>query len=203
LNVTLPICYNHTQNNVIYFKKERNDTILDDNNLNPAITKSENWNCWYVKISPTTCERCLKLNLRIFAVYDLFAPPLHPNCRCTLAPLGAIYSGTATINGLSGADVWLKLYGQLPKEYVNKDYAKKYGWKNYLGNLKKVLPNTTIGGDIYYNDKQLLPIKPGRIWYEADINYTGGYRNHHRLLYSNDGLLFVTYDHYNTFYEII
>ena len=48
-----------------------------------------------------------------------------------------------------------------------------------------------------------LPQKPGRIWYEADINYTPGRRNLHRILWSNDGLIFVTYDHYETFYEII
>ena len=40
------------------------------------------------------------------------------------------------------------------------------------------------------------------MWYEADINYTGGYRNGHRILYSNDGLMFATYDHYETFYEL-
>ena len=45
-------------------------------------------------------------------------------------------------------------------------------------------------------------MKNGRIWYEVDINYTGGYRNGQRLIYSNDGLIFVTYDHYNKFYEI-
>ena len=38
--------------------------------------------------------------------------------------------------------------------------------------------------------------------YEADFDYSGGYRNDCRLLYSNDGLIFVTYDHYATFYEI-
>ena len=43
----------------------------------------------------------------------------------------------------------------------------------------------------------------GRIWYEADINYKRGYRNTQRLLFSNDGLIFVTYDHYETFAEII
>ena len=47
-----------------------------------------------------------------------------------------------------------------------------------------------------------LPVSQGRIWYEADINYTGGKRNRERILYSNDGLIFVTYDHYQTFYEI-
>ena len=38
--------------------------------------------------------------------------------------------------------------------------------------------------------------------YEADINYDKGFRNRQRILYSNDGLIFVTYDHYQTFYEI-
>ena len=41
-----------------------------------------------------------------------------------------------------------------------------------------------------------------RYWYEADINYYEGRRNGHRVLFSNDGLIFVTYDHYLTFYEI-
>ncbi len=95
------------------------------------------------------------------------------------------------------------MYGELPGNYVDKKYAEKHGWKFYLGNLRKVFPDATIGGDVYYNNEHTLPEKPGRIWYEADINYTGGFRNTHRLLYSNDGLVFVTYDHYQTFYEII
>ena len=42
------------------------------------------------------------------------------------------------------------------------------------------------------------------------INATDGfevtmftYRTRHRILYSNDGLVFVTYDHYETFHEIV
>ena len=42
-----------------------------------------------------------------------------------------------------------------------------------------------------------------RVWDEADINYKGGYRNKQRVVFSNDGLVFVTYDHYKTFMEII
>jgi len=42
----------------------------------------------------------------------------------------------------------------------------------------------------------------GRVWYEADINYESGFRNRQRILYSNDGLVFASYDHYHTFYEI-
>lgn len=56
---------------------------------------------------------------------------------------------------------------------------------------------------VYQNENKHLPDKPDRIWYEADINYYEGKRNKHRLLWSNDGLIFVTYDHYETFYEII
>ena len=72
-----------------------------------------------------------------------------------------------------------------------------------LGNLAEVLPGILIGGDIYKNRDKRLPDAPGRVWYEADFNYEGGYRNHCRLLYSNDGLVFVTCDHYLTFQEIV
>ena len=57
-------------------------------------------------------------------------------------------------------------------------------------------------GGIYQNDDKYLPDKYGRIWYEADINYKSGKRNSQRIVWSNDGLIFVTYDHYQTFYEI-
>lgn len=55
----------------------------------------------------------------------------------------------------------------------------------------------------YDNKDMHLPNQAGRVWYEADINYTPGRRNLHRLFWSNDGLLFVTYNHGLTFYEII
>lgn len=86
--------------------------------------------------------------------------------------------------------------------YFKKD-AKLQGWKPIQGNLDQVLPNMMIGGDIYKNRNGHLPYWPGRVWYEADINYTGGFRTRHRILYSNDGLVFVTYDHYETFIEIV
>lgn len=56
---------------------------------------------------------------------------------------------------------------------------------------------------IYRNANGHLPQKAGRIWYEADINYKAGRRNSQRILWSNDGLIFVTYDHYASFYEIV
>lgn len=115
----------------------------------------------------------------------------------------AILAGTATIEGNEGADYTMRHNGTLPGTYCTKKQAEQKGWKGFKGNLRKVLPNATIGGNVFYNDKGKLPLKAGRIWYEADINYTGGTRNGHRILYSNDGLLFVTYDHYSTFCEIV
>ena len=85
---------------------------------------------------------------------------------------------------------------------VKKKEAKKLGWKPILMNLHQVTDKGVIGGDIYRNKDGKLPSVDGRIWYEADINYTGGIRNSSRILYSNDGLVFVTYDHYFTFNQI-
>lgn len=114
----------------------------------------------------------------------------------------AIKDGNATRNGKEGADYWLIQYGVLPEYYLSKADAKELGWKAYLGNLSEIAPGMMIGGDVYQNRNGHLPQVEGRIWYEADINYVDGYRTRHRILYSNDGLVFVTYDHYETFYEI-
>jgi len=111
-------------------------------------------------------------------------------------------AGTATKDGMNGADVSVKNTGRLPSNYLTYDEALALGWIPRHGNLDKVLPGKSIGGDVYRNQNGHLPQATGRIWYEADINYDGGYRNDHRLLFSNDGLLFVTYDHYWTFVQI-
>ena len=97
---------------------------------------------------------------------------------------------------------YIKKNGKLPDNYITKAEAIKLGWKSKLGNLADVAPGKIIGGDIYKNNDGFLPSKVGRIWYEADINYDFGYRGSGRILFSNDGLIFVTYDHYHTFVEI-
>ena len=58
-------------------------------------------------------------------------------------------------------------------------------------------------GGVYKNVNGHLPNAPGRVWYEADINYTSGWRGSDRILFTNDGLIFVTYDHYETFKEVV
>ena len=114
----------------------------------------------------------------------------------------SIDAGEATDSGTEGADYYIKYYGRLPDNYINKSEAKNIGWKKRKGNLNMIAPGKSIGGDVYKNTDHLLPEKPGRTWYEADINYKSGYRSDQRIVYSNDGLIFATYDHYDTFIAI-
>ena len=86
--------------------------------------------------------------------------------------------------------------------YVDTDAAQQAGWKTTKKKLSSALPGKMLGGAVYKNKDGKLPQSSGRVWYEADINYDGGFRNRQRILYSNDGLMFASYDHYQTFYEI-
>lgn len=103
---------------------------------------------------------------------------------------------------MQGADWYLKSYGKLPSYYITKENAEKLGYQSYLGNLSQVAPNRVLFKGIYQNKNEHLPTAPNRIWYEADINYNSGFRGAERILFSNDGLIFATYDHYATFVEI-
>ena len=94
---------------------------------------------------------------------------------------------------------YLHLYGHLPANFVSKTKAKKAGWVSSKGNLWDVLPGMSIGGSIFYNDEGSLPDAPGREWHECDINYQGGYRGSERIVWSNDGLIYYTGNHYETF----
>lgn len=93
---------------------------------------------------------------------------------------------------------YLHLYGHLPHNYINKNQAIAFGWKSDEGNLWDVTEHMSIGGDVFSNREGLLPKEKGRTWYECDVNYAGGYRGAERLLYSNDGLIYYTGDHYST-----
>ena len=93
-------------------------------------------------------------------------------------------------------------FGHLPSNYISKTKAKKAGWVASEGNLDEVCPGMSIGGGPFYNDEGLLPDAAGREWKECDIDYNGGYRNEKRIVYSNDGLIYYTGDHYTTFEQL-
>ena len=94
---------------------------------------------------------------------------------------------------------YLHLYGRLPSNYISKKEAERLGWDSREGNLDEVAPGKSIGGGRFGNREGLLPEKKGRTYYECDIDYDGGYRGGKRIVYSNDGLIYYTEDHYNSF----
>lgn len=94
-------------------------------------------------------------------------------------------------------------FEELPGNYITKKEAQKLGWVSSEGNLWKVAPGKSIGGDLFGNYEGLLPQKKGRTYYECDIDFEGKYRNGKRIVFSNDGLIFYTEDHYETFEEIL
>ena len=98
--------------------------------------------------------------------------------------------------------LYIHTYGTVPSNYISKTKAKKAGWVNTKGNLWDVLPGKSIGGGGFYNDDHMLPDAPDREWFECDIDYEGGYRNAKRIVYSNDGLIYYTDDHYETFQRL-
>lgn len=94
---------------------------------------------------------------------------------------------------------YIHLYGHLPDNYITKNEAKALGWVNSEGNLGKVAPGKSIGGDHYGNYEGTLPEKSGRSYTECDIDTNGSYRGAKRIVFSNDGLIYYTEDHYETF----
>jgi len=114
--------------------------------------------------------------------------------------LGVVEDGEYT--SVEEVSLYLNLYGHLPDNYITKKEARKLGWDSSKGNLWDVAPGMSIGGDYFGNYEGNLPEEKGRDYYECDIDYEGGYRNEKRIVFSDDGLIFYTEDHYNTFEQL-
>ena len=94
---------------------------------------------------------------------------------------------------------YLHEYGHLPNNFITKKEAKKLGWVSKQGNLNEVAPGKSIGGDYFGNYEGNLPEIDGRDYYECDIDSDGSYRGAKRIIYSDDGQIYYTEDHYKTF----
>lgn len=105
-------------------------------------------------------------------------------------------------DSLEEVAVYLTQFGELPGNYLTKREAQALGWESRLGNLWDVAQGCFIGSDRFGNYEGLLPEEKGRRWTECDIDYEGGYRGGERLIFSNDGLLYYTQDHYASFDEV-
>lgn len=97
---------------------------------------------------------------------------------------------------------YIHLYEKLPSNFITKKEAQELGWNNRDGNLDEVAPGKSIGGDKFGNYEELLPVKKGRKYFECDIDYEGGFRGAKRIIFSDDGLVYYTEDHYKTFEQI-
>ena len=93
-------------------------------------------------------------------------------------------------------------HGELPDNFLTKKEAQALGWQNGYRYVSDAAPGMSIGGDYFGNYEKQLPVVKGRKYYEADCFYQGGPRNEYRIIYSNDGHVWYTEDHYNTFTEL-
>lgn len=94
--------------------------------------------------------------------------------------------------------LYIHLYGKLPTNYITKKEAQNLGWEG--GSVEKFAPGKCIGGSYFGNYEGNLPEKKGREYHECDIDTLGkSSRGAKRIVYSNDGLIYYTDDHYETF----
>ncbi len=94
--------------------------------------------------------------------------------------------------------LYIHTYGKLPQNFITKDEARSLGWEG--GGLEEYAPGKCIGGDYFGNYEGLLPKKDGRTYTECDIDTLGkDSRGAKRIVFSNDGLIYYTDDHYESF----
>ena len=94
--------------------------------------------------------------------------------------------------------LYIYTYGELPGNFMTKKEAKKLGWTG--GGLEDYAPGMSIGGDYFGNYEGLLPKAKGREYHECDIDTMGkNSRGAKRIVFSNDGLIYYTQDHYESF----
>ena len=94
--------------------------------------------------------------------------------------------------------LYLETYGELPGNFITKKEARELGWEG--GSLEPYAPGKCIGGDKFGNREGLLPKADGRTYRECDIDTLGAEsRGAKRIVYSNDGLIYYTEDHYESF----
>ncbi|MFC3158910.1 ribonuclease [Chryseobacterium arachidis] len=92
---------------------------------------------------------------------------------------------------------YVKQNHQLPDYYITKNEAKNRGWNPSKGNLCEVLPGKAIGGDKFSNRERTLP--EGIKYFEADVNYHCGTRNADRIVFTKNGDVYLTKNHYKSF----
>lgn len=116
----------------------------------------------------------------------------------TAAPNEAALDVNGSYTSKDDVALYINTYGKLPGNFIKKEDAQKLGWNG--GSLEKYAPGKSIGGDRFGNYEGRLPKKDGRVYTECDIDTIGqSGRGAKRIVFSNDGLIYYTDDHYETF----
>ena len=116
----------------------------------------------------------------------------------TPEPTEAAIDENGTFTSKDDVALYIHTYGHLPSNFVTKSEARNAGWEG--GSLEDYFPGCSIGGDVFGNREGILPKKNGRTYYECDIDTMGKKsRGAKRIVFSNDGLIYYTEDHYETF----
>ena len=128
--------------------------------------------------------------LESIAVQQLLEEPeTAPQTEASIDPLGSYTSKEEVA-------LYIHLYGELPMNFMTKKHAKALGWEG--GSLEPIAPGMSIGGDYFGNYEGLLP--EGREYTECDIDTRGkDSRGAKRIIFSDDGLIYYTEDHYESF----
>lgn len=127
--------------------------------------------------------------------------PAHTPSPAPVPPTLASLARDGHFNTRDEVALYIHLYGELPDNYITKAEARKLGWTS--GSVEKVAPGRAIGGDRFGNYEGLLPTQKGRQYIECDIDTWGqSSRGAKRIVFSTDGLIFYTDDHYVSFEQL-
>ena len=144
--------------------------------------------------APAKAEKATKAPTEAPTEKPTKAPTKAPTEKPTEAP-GPIIEPQAIAD-------YIFAHGELPDNFITKEEAQALGWDSTRNYVSDVAPGKSIGGDRFGNYEGQLPRKKGRTFRECDCNYTKGKRNGERIVYSNDGHVWYTSDHYETFTEL-
>ncbi|WP_294236702.1 ribonuclease domain-containing protein [uncultured Chryseobacterium sp.] len=92
---------------------------------------------------------------------------------------------------------YVKQNHRLPDYYITKNQARNLGWNPSKKNLCDVAPGKAIGGDRFGNRERMLP--DGKTYFEADVNYHCGSRQADRIVFTKDGEVYLSKNHYKSF----
>ena len=124
-------------------------------------------------------------------------PPATENTQATVSEAVTI-DEYGTYSSKEDVALYILTYNKLPENYITKNDARDLGWEG--GSLEPYAPGKSIGGDRFGNYEGLLPEAPGRTYTECDIDTCGASsRGAKRIVFSNDGLIYYTEDHYESF----